>query len=185
LSLKIWHYNIASGNYSPSTACSGFDSKKHFTPTISPPKKFSQMKTQIPFFFFIFLTINTLSAQSSSAAPLDSIIAPKACYEVFDLKNAPAFPGGEAGLMQFLGENIQYPKAARKNNIQGVVVATFVVERDGSISTVEIVRDLAAGAGGGDEVRRVLALMPNWQPGLVDGKPVRVRYTLPIRFSLD
>jgi protein TonB len=141
------------------------------------------MKTQIQFLFFTLLTINTLSAQDYLPVTPDSTAAPEACYEFFELESVPAFPGGEAGVMQFLSANIQYPKKAQDNNIQATVVATFIVERDGSISGVEIKRDL--GGLFGDEVRRVLALMPKWQPGMVNEKPVRVRYTLPVRFKLS
>ncbi len=85
--------------------------------------------------------------------------------------------------MRFLGNNVQYPNAAKKNNIQGVVALTFVVEKDGSISKVTLLHDI--GGGCGQEAVRVVEAMPNWTPGTLDGAPIRVRYTLPVRFKLD
>lgn len=95
----------------------------------------------------------------------------------------PSFPGGDPALMKFLANNIQYPDAARKNNIQGVVALTFVVEKDGSVSNVTVLRDIGGGCAA--EAARVVKMMPNWSPGVVDGTAVRVRYTLPVRFKLD
>jgi protein TonB len=72
---------------------------------------------------------------------------------------------------------------ARANNIQGTVAVTFIVNKDGSVSSGEIIRDI--GGGCGQEVLRVLSLMPDWVPGEVDGLPVKVRFTLPVRFRLE
>lgn len=95
----------------------------------------------------------------------------------------PMFPGGERALMQYLTSNIIYPKKARKNNIQGNVVLSFVVEKSGKISKIEVLR----GVGGGctEEAVRVIEQMPPWEPGKTDGVPVKVRFTLPIRFRLE
>ena len=95
----------------------------------------------------------------------------------------PSFPGGDPALFKFLASNMQYPDAAKKNNIQGVVALTFVVEKDGSVSNVTILRDIGRGCGA--EAARVVEMMPRWSPGVVDGAAVRVRYTLPVRFKLD
>lgn len=95
----------------------------------------------------------------------------------------PSFPGGEQALLHFLAQNIQYPTLARENGIQGIVALTFIVEIDGSISTVNILRDI--GGGCGLESARVVEAMPNWKPGIYDGFPVRVRFTLPVRFKLE
>lgn len=97
--------------------------------------------------------------------------------------NEPQFPGGLDALMRFLGENIQYPATARENDIQGVVVMTFVVDKDGSVITPVVVRDI--GGGSGAEALRVVKLMPKWRPGIIDDEPVKVRYTLPVRFRLE
>ncbi len=95
----------------------------------------------------------------------------------------PSFPGGDTELMRFLATNIQYPNAAKKNNIQGVVALTFIVEKDGSVSNVTILRDIGGGCAA--EAARVVEMMPKWTPGMFDGEAVRVRYTLPVRFKLD
>jgi TonB family protein len=93
----------------------------------------------------------------------------------------PVFPGGENALLRFLGENIRYPESAIQENIEGTVKLTFVIEKDGSISQINILRDI--GGGCALEAARVVALMPKWTPGMVDGEPVKVRYTLPVRFK--
>jgi len=94
----------------------------------------------------------------------------------------PEYPGGEAQFAKFLQKNIKYPAMAKENNIQGKVYITFVVERDGSLTDIKIVRD--PGSGLGDEAERVLKISPHWKPGIQNGKPVRVQYTVPVNFSL-
>lgn len=94
----------------------------------------------------------------------------------------PEFPGGIDALMNYLSKNIKYPKAARKNNIQGKVFLKFIVSADGSINNVTIIR----GIGGGceEEAVRVVENMPRWSPGYSNGEAVDVYYTLPIIFTL-
>jgi protein TonB len=104
-------------------------------------------------------------------------------YEMFDIQKPPTFPGGEQALMKYLAENIQYPPLARENNIQGKVVLTFVVDKDGQVKDVNIVKDL--GGGTGKEAVRVVRSMPRWSPGEANGHPVKVRYTLPVKFQLQ
>ena len=107
---------------------------------------------------------------------------PEKIFETFDIQKQPSFPGGEAELMKFLQENIQYPPLARDNNIQGRVVLTFVVGKDGRVSDVQVVKDI--GGGCGKEAVRVVQSMPKWIPGEANGNPVKVRYTLPVMFRL-
>lgn len=104
-------------------------------------------------------------------------------YEMFDIQKPPSFPGGEAELMKFLNKNIEYPALAKENNIQGVAVLTFVVNKDGSVSDVAIVKEI--GGGCGKEAVRVVKMMPKWSAGEANGHPVKVRFTLPVRFRLD
>ncbi len=104
-------------------------------------------------------------------------------YEMFDIQKPPSFPGGEAELMKFLNKNIEYPALAKENNIQGVAVLTFVVNKDGSVSDVAIVKEI--GGGCGKEAVRVVKTMPKWSAGEANGHPVKVRFTLPVRFRLD
>lgn len=98
------------------------------------------------------------------------------------VENDPEFPGGVEALMKYLQQNIKYPQLARENNITGRVYVTFVVERDGSVTGVRVVRDI--GGGCGQEAVRVVKAMPKWSPGKQRGKAVRVQYNLPVNFSL-
>jgi protein TonB len=104
-------------------------------------------------------------------------------FEMFDIQKPPSFPGGEAELFKFLQKNIEYPSLAKENNISGVVPLTFVVNKDGSVSDVSILRDI--GGGCGKEAVRVVKAMPKWVPGEANGHAVKVRYTLPVRFKLE
>lgn len=95
----------------------------------------------------------------------------------------PQFPGGLDSLYAFLSRNIVYPEKAKSNNIQGRVYVSFVVEKDGSISSIKVIRDI--GDGCGQEVVRVLRLMPKWIPAMEKGVPVRCSFCLPVAFSLQ
>ena len=102
-------------------------------------------------------------------------------YDV--VEQMPQFPGGSAAMIQYLSKNVHYPEEAFKNGIQGHVIASFTVEKDGSISGAHIVKSVAPQLDA--EALRVVNSMPNWTPGMQDGKPVAVRYTVPISFKLD
>jgi len=95
----------------------------------------------------------------------------------------PEFPGGQAELMKYLSSNIRYPSIAMEENIQGRVIASFVVEIDGKISNIEIVRGL--GGGCDEEVIRIIKNMPKWKPGKNRGETVRVKFALPVVFKLQ
>ena len=97
------------------------------------------------------------------------------------IENMPQFPGGEMALMKYLSQ-IKYPDMEREVGIQGTVYIGFVVEKDGSISHVEVKRGVSEGLD--EEAMKVIRKMPKWQPGMQRNKPVRVYYTLPIRFKL-
>ena len=99
------------------------------------------------------------------------------------VENMPAFPGGNDALFKFLAENIKYPVAAQKAGIQGRVICQFVVERDGTITEVEVVRPVDEALDA--EAVRIIKAMPVWTPGTQKGKAVRVKYTLPINFRLQ
>ncbi|MEN9339966.1 MAG: hypothetical protein RIQ62_1278, partial [Bacteroidota bacterium] len=89
-------------------------------------------------------------------------------------EQVPEYSGGESALMQFLSKNIQYPAQVREQNIAGKVIAQFIVEVDGSISHIQILRGL--GFGCDEEVIRVLQLMPKWKSGKQNGRPIRAMY---------
>lgn len=98
------------------------------------------------------------------------------------VERMPEFPGGEAAMNQFIARNIRYPVIAQENGIQGRVVCQFVVNTDGKIVDVEVVRSIEESLD--REAVRVIKSMPPWTPGRQGGKNVRVKYTLPIRFRL-
>ncbi len=99
------------------------------------------------------------------------------------VESMPSFPGGDKARIRFLNENIEYPKMARESGIQGRVYVTFVVERNGLVTDVKILRGI--GGGCDEEAIRVVKAMPKWIPGKQRGKPVRVQFTLPIKFTLQ
>ena len=104
--------------------------------------------------------------------------------KVFDVvEQMPSFPGGDAELMKFLSTHIKYPVVAEENGIQGRVIATFVVERDGSISDVKVIKSVDPSLD--KEAIRVLKSMPKWIPGKQNGSAVRVKYTVPVTFKLQ
>lgn len=94
----------------------------------------------------------------------------------------PEFPGGDEARMKYLVENIKYPEEARKKGIQGTVYVTFIVEKDGKISEVRVLRGI--GGGCDEEAIRVVENMPNWTPGKQRGEAVRVQFNMPFRFTL-
>jgi TonB family protein len=89
----------------------------------------------------------------------------------------------ERNMLMYLSRNLKYPDFALEKNIQGRVFVQFVIEKDGSVSEAKVVKDI--GGGTGKEGVRVVSQMPNWKPGMQDGKPVRVKYTLPITYKLS
>jgi len=98
------------------------------------------------------------------------------------VEQMPQFPGGDAALMKYLGNNIKYPPIAKDAGIQGTVYVTFVVSEDGKVKDVKVLRSI--GGGCDEEAIRVVKNMPTWSPGKQRGKAVKVQYNLPIRFTL-
>lgn len=102
---------------------------------------------------------------------------------VFVRVEQPAeFVGGADLLQAYLKENIVYPQKARENKIEGKVYVSFIVEKDGSLSNIKVLRDI--GYGCGEEAVRVMKNMTKWKPGRQKGKPVRMQYVQPITFQL-
>jgi len=99
------------------------------------------------------------------------------------VESMPSFPGGEAALYEYLARSLEYPNQAKEAGIQGRVFLTFVVERDGSITDVKVLRGI--GGGCDEEAIRVVKNMPGWTPGKQRGLPVRVQFNLPIKFTLQ
>ncbi|MCH5312372.1 MAG: energy transducer TonB [Prevotella sp.] len=104
--------------------------------------------------------------------------------KVFDVvEEMPSFPGGQAELMSYLSKNIKYPVVAEENGVQGRVILTFVVERNGSITDIKVVKSVDPSLD--KEAIRVVKGMPNWIPGKQNGSSVRVKFTLPVIFRLQ
>lgn len=98
------------------------------------------------------------------------------------VEEMPSFPGGMPALSAYVSEHLKYPEKAKKLRVEGLVLLQFVVEKDGSVSNVEVIRGI--GYGCDEEALRVVKAMPAWKPGQQGGKPVRVRFSLPMRFKL-
>lgn len=96
----------------------------------------------------------------------------------------PEFPGGLTEMYKFISENLQYPESAKIQKAEGKVIVQFIVEKDGKLSLIKIVRD-GVGHGAAAEASRILMMMPKWKPGMENNQPVRVQYTLPFTFRLN
>ena len=103
---------------------------------------------------------------------------------VFDeVDEMPQFPGGMAGLMQYLSTNVRYPEDAKESGAQGRVIVSFIVEKDGSISYARVTKPTYSSLD--DEALRVVSNMPKWTPGKQNGEAVRVKYSIPVSFRLN
>lgn len=112
------------------------------------------------------------------------VVKPKVIDEPVDfVEQMPEFPGGSKALMEYISRNIQYPEIARENGYEGTVALSFVVNQDGNITDITIMRDVPGGCGA--EAVRVIKAMPAWKPGRQNGNVVRVRYKLPVKFRLN
>jgi TonB family protein len=99
------------------------------------------------------------------------------------VEKMPEYPGGMDDLIKFLSQNVRYPEAAKKENIQGMVVVQFIIDKDGTIRDPHVVQGIGGGAN--EEALRVVKMMPKWKPGLQKGQAVNVQFNLPIRFMLE
>lgn len=109
---------------------------------------------------------------------------PEVENKVFDVvEQMPSFPGGPSALMKYLSENVRYPVVAQENGVQGRVVVSFVVEKDGHITDVKVVRSVDPSLD--KEAARVVKSMPSWIPGKQNGSAVRVKYNVPVSFKLQ
>ena len=121
----------------------------------------------------------------------DDVAAPIATQKITEepdqpfviVEQMPQFPGGEKEMMKFIRNNLRYPSLAAENGIQGTVILNFVVDRDGKITRIKVVRGI--GGGCDEEAIRVLNKMPAWSPGKQGGKAVLVSYTVPIKYVLQ
>lgn len=126
-----------------------------------------------------------LDVEITEDAEIEKVVHEEAAEEEVDeiffiVEEQPAPKGGMPAFYKYIGESIKYPMQAKQAKIQGKVFVEFVVDRDGSISNIKVVKGI--GFGCDEEAARVLKESPKWRPGKQRGKPVRVRMTLPILF---
>lgn len=118
----------------------------------------------------------TYAVNGSLAAQVDA-------EELFiDYEKKPEFPGGQTALERFIKNHLRHPVNVRESNLNGRVVCEFIVNKDGSISDIEVVRSNYSAMN--DEVVRMLQEMPRWEPATSNGEPVSARYVLPVQFHL-
>jgi TonB family protein len=116
------------------------------------------------------------------AAPATTETTDTKLYDPGSVEVDPEFPGGAKAFGKFLVSNVRYPQAARESNIQGKVYISFVVEKNGELTDLKVIKGI--GAGCDEEALRVLKSSPLWKPGMTQGKPVRTSYTFPVIFQL-
>ena len=122
---------------------------------------------------------NDIAVNTPPPAPKEEVT-----IKVFDVVEVmPSFPGGQGALLSYLSTHVKYPVVAQENGVQGRVTVSFVVERDGSITDVHVVRSVDPSLD--REAARVVSSMPNWQPGKQNGSAVRVKFNVPVQFKLQ
>lgn len=141
------------------------------------------MKKYLLLTLSVFL-VNTVCAQVKSSVGNDTLfcVSKNGGKTFNEPETMPQFPGGPTGLIKYLSEKLVYPKLAEKNGIQGRVITSFVVNKDGSITDVKVVRSVDSLLD--KEAVRVVSSMPKWIPGTLNGKAVRVKYHIPVTFRL-
>lgn len=132
------------------------------------------MPTMMVFVFTMGLGLNLNAQVDKSGKDSDQV------FTVVD-KEA-SYPGGVDAMNTFLAQNIMYPTLAKQKSTQGKVILSFIIEKDGSISNIKVIKDI--GEGCGEEGVRIVKLMPKWKPALQKGDPVRQQFVLPISFRL-
>lgn len=131
------------------------------------------------------------SEDNQKEAQVQTYVAPavveeeeESSQQIFTVvEQMPEFPGGQGALLQYLAKSIKYPVIAQENGIQGRVSCSFTVNKDGSIVDAEVIRGVDPSLD--KEALRVINTMPKWKPGMQRGKPVRVKYTVPVTFRLQ
>jgi protein TonB len=118
---------------------------------------------------------NTTNAEADESDSSDTTF--------IEVEQKPEFPGGKAALFDYLKDKINYPEASKKARTEGKVVVRFIVNKDGTLSDIEVEKSVSELLD--QEAKRVVKAMPPWKPGRQDGEIVRVRYRVPIQFSLN
>ena len=129
------------------------------------------------------LTCRTATAQET-IIPYRPGFGPVDEGKVYDVvEQMPSFPGGPAAMMEFISRSIVYPVSALKQELQGRVIVSFIVERDGRLSNAKVVKSVAPDLD--KEALRIVKKMPRWIPGQQNGRKVKVKYTVPVTFRLN
>ena len=131
-------------------------------------------------FCFCLLGLNVV-AQTNKTKVDTSTIKQEPIFVIADIM--PEFVGGEDAFYSWIKDKFKYPQAAKDNKVSGLVIVTFVVEKDGSLSNAKVLRSL--GSGCDEEALRLISIMPKWIPGKSKGQTVCIQYNLPVRFSLE
>jgi protein TonB len=131
-------------------------------------------------FFTAFAVSFLLTAKAQSAV---TVTTKDSNRVVNTVEVAPQFPGGLQQFYHYLGTNIHYPDDARVKNQQGRVIITMIIEKDGSLSDIKVLRGVSASID--QEALRAMSASPKWSPGMQNGKVVRCQYTVPIAFTLS
>jgi protein TonB len=141
----------------------------------------------------VISTTTTPGKEAESITDTPPPVAPPAETKVAEVEESneaflsvesmPSFAGGVNEMYKFLGKTLKYPSAAQRSNVQGRVYMSFIVEKDGSITDVQVVKSV--GFGLDEEATRAVKLMPKWIPGKQNGRNVRVKFTIPVTFKLD
>ncbi len=126
------------------------------------------------------ITEESLGILLGGLSALEDAPSNDSIYQIVD--EMPQYPGGEKAMMEYVAKNVKYPQEAKDKEIQGRVFVSFVIEKDGSVNEVKVLRSI--GGGCDEEAVRVVSSMPKWKPGIKDGKPVRVSYMMPLNFKL-
>ena len=125
---------------------------------------------------------SSVDDELSAVAPPPSATSPKKVKIFEDFELMPSFPGGSAKLLEYINENLHYPKEAKDSCIQGKVVVSFTIERDGSITEAKVAKGIDSLLDA--EAVRIVESMPKWSPGKFNGKAVRTKYYVAVKFQL-
>lgn len=131
----------------------------------------------------VFVMSQAAIPVAAGMEPQDPVSKPTEKKVFTKVENPPQYPGGDDARIKFIMANIKYPEEARKLGIQGTVPVTFVVQANGTITDVKVIRNV--GGGCDEEAVRIVKMMPNWIPGMDKGKNVAVQFNLPFKFALD
>ncbi len=126
-----------------------------------------------------FILLSAVLVAQNNTIPNDTI------YTVDKLEKLPSFPGGEDEMMQYIRKNIIYPQIEKEADVMGTVYVGFVIDLDGSITDVTVLKGVTDGPGLDAEAVRIIKQMPKWNPGIQYGHTVKCKFTLPIKYSIS